>query len=152
MKKKRYQIIINASSNEVYDKMLGLKNKADYEFWTAEFNPTSTYQGSWDEGERIHFIGTGEDGKVGGMVSEIAKNKLNEFISIRHLGILKGDQEILDGPEVDGWKGLLENYFFEESNGNTIVRVETDIVKEYENYFDTTWPKALNKLKELMEK
>ena len=35
---------------------------------------------------KIMFVGTDEQGKRGGMISEIAENKPGEFVSIRHLG------------------------------------------------------------------
>ena len=86
------------------------------------------------------------------MVSEIANNIPSKFVSIRHYGILDGDNEITDGPDVEKWAGGLENYTFDEHNGITTVTVETEADDEYLGYFDTTWPKALDKLKELSEK
>ena len=57
MKKITFKAQINASSKEVYETMLGLNNKNTYEQWTAIFNPTSTYEGSWNTGEKIYFLG-----------------------------------------------------------------------------------------------
>ena len=151
MKKLQYTIEINASADEVYNTMLGLNNIETYNLWTAEFNPTSTYEGSWEKGSKILFVGTDENGKKGGMVSEIADNIPNQFISIRHYGILDGDKEITEGPDVEKWAGGLENYSFQEENGVTTVTVECDMADDYQDYFDTTWPKALKKLKELSE-
>ena len=151
MKKLTNQTTINATANKVYNIMLGLDDKKTYELWTAEFNPTSTYEGSWDKGSKIHFVGTDEEGNKGGMISEIADNIPNKFVSIRHYGILKGDQEITEGPEVDPWAGGLENYTFEENNGKTNLIVEVDADEEFSSYFDSTWPKAFNKLKEIIE-
>ncbi len=151
MKTKKYKIDINATANKVYNLMLGLENKKTYEDWTALFNPTSTYEGSWDKGSKMMFVGTDEQGKKGGMIAEIAENIPNKFISIKHYGILENGQEILDGPKVEGWAGSLENYTFSETNGVTVITVEVDTNEEYINYFDETWPKALDKLKELSE-
>lgn len=151
MKKLQYTIEINASADEVYNTMLGIDNIETYNLWTAEFNPTSTYEGSWEKGSKIYFVGTDENGKKGGMVSEIVENIPNQFVSIRHYGILDGDQEITEGPEVEKWAGGLENYSFQEENGVTTVTVECDMADDYQDYFDTTWPKALKKLKELSE-
>jgi hypothetical protein len=151
MKTKKYKIDINAAANKVYNLMLGLENKKTYEDWTALFNPTSTYEGSWDKGSKMMFVGTDEQGKKGGMIAEIAENIPNKFISIKHYGILENGQEILDGPKVEGWAGSLENYTFSETNGVTVITVEVDTNEEYINYFDETWPKALDKLKELSE-
>lgn len=147
MKKLNYKIEIKASVSKVYETMIG---KETYKQWTAEFNPTSDFEGSWNKGDKINFVGEHE-GKKGGMVAEIAENIPNKFISIRHLGILDGDKEIISGPEVEGWAGALENYSFEENNGVTTVSIEVDTNEEYLDYFDTTWPKALDKLKEISE-
>jgi hypothetical protein len=51
MEKKHYKIEINAPVEKVVDVMLGLSDKGTYEQWTALFNPTSTYEGSWEKGE-----------------------------------------------------------------------------------------------------
>ena len=152
MKKLQFKIDINASAQKVYNTMLGIDNIKTYEQWTAEFNPTSTYEGNWDKGSKIYFVGTDENGKRGGMVSEIADNIPFEFVSIRHYGILDGENEITSGPDVEKWAGGLENYSFKEHNGVTTVTVESDVDEEYLGYFNTTWSKALNKLKELSEK
>ena len=66
MKKLQFKININAPVNTVYDMMLGLSNKSTYEQWTAMFNPTSSYEGSWDKGSKILFVGVDEKGEKGG--------------------------------------------------------------------------------------
>ncbi|WP_445749233.1 SRPBCC domain-containing protein [Polaribacter sp.] len=151
MKKLEFRVQINASSKKVYETMLGLVHKTTYENWTAEFNPTSTYEGTWKKGDKIYFVGTDENGKRGGMVSEIAENIPFTFVSIRHNGILDGEIEITSGAQVESWSGGLENYLFEEINGVTTVKVEVDADENYVDYFSETWPKALQKLKEIIE-
>ena len=151
MKKLQFKTEIIASAKKVYNTMLGIDNIETYEQWTAEFNPTSTYEGNWDKGSKIYFVGTDENGKRGGMVSEIADNIPFKFVSIRHYGILDGEKEITEGPDVEKWAGGLENYTFEEHNGVTTVTIESDVDEDYLDYFNTTWSKALNKLKELSE-
>jgi len=151
MKKLQFKTEIIATAKKVYNTMLGIDNIETYEQWTAEFNPTSTYEGNWDKGSKIYFVGTDENGKRGGMVSEIANNVPYKFVSIRHYGILDGKNEITEGPDVEKWAGGLENYSFEEHNGVTTVTIESDVDEEYLDYFNTTWSKALNKLKELSE-
>jgi len=143
---------INAPVKKVYDVMLGISNKSTYEQWTALFNPTSTYDGSWNKGSKILFIGTDEKGDKGGMVSEIFNNIPNSFISIRHYGLLKGNVEILEGPEVEKWANGFENYTFEEENGTTTVTVDLDTTEEFLDYMNQAYPKALEKLKEICEK
>lgn len=151
MKKLQYKTTIQASANRVYDIMLGISNKATYEAWTATFNPTSSYEGSWDKESKIYFLGVDEQGEKGGMVSRIAENKPNQFVSIQHYGLLKGDQEITSGPDVEKWANGTENYTFEESNGSTTVFVELEITEDFVGYMNDTYPKALEKLKEICE-
>jgi hypothetical protein len=151
MKNLKYTIHIHASASRVYDAMLGLSDVTTYEQWTYEFNPTSTYEGSWEKGSKMLFIGYDETKKRGGMVAEIAENIPNTFVSIRHYGIVDGDTEITEGPEIEKWAGSLENYSFEELNGITTVTATVDTDENYIDYFDTTWPKALNKLKSICE-
>ncbi|WMI67774.1 SRPBCC domain-containing protein [Mangrovimonas sp. YM274] len=151
MKKLQYKIDIKASAEKVYNTMLGMNNKETYQQWTAEFNPTSTYEGSWEKGSKIYFIGTDTNGKKAGMVSEIVNNIPFQMVSIRHYGILDGDNEITEGPEIDQWAGSMENYAFQEHDGITTVTAECDMAEDYIDYFNTTWPKALQKLKELSE-
>ena len=151
MKKLHYNTTIQAPASKVYDIMLGITNKATYEAWTTAFNPTSSYEGSWEKGSKIHFLGVDENGEKGGMVSRIAENIPHQFISIQHYGLLKGDQEITTGPDVEKWANGLENYTFEESNGSTSVRVELDASDDFESYMNEMYPKALEKLKEMCE-
>lgn len=152
MQKKQYKISIDASAEKVFRIMLGLDNIKTYETWTALFNPTSTYEGNWEKGSKIYFIGTGENGEKGGMIAEIEENIPNKYISIRHYGILDGDKEITSGEEIESWAGSHENYLFVEENGKTTVTVEVDVTPDHFDFFDITYPKALDKLKEIIEK
>ena len=148
MKNQTYQIDIQASASVVFHKML---DKETYKLWTSEFNPTSDYEGGWNKGDKIYFIGQNKDGKREGMVAKILENIPNEFVSIYHYGILDGDIEITEGPAVESWAGGTENYHFKEHNGITNVTVKVDTTEEYLSYFDETWPKALSRLKEICE-
>lgn len=151
MKKLQFKKDINTTAQKVYETMLGLKNKSTYEFWTAVFNPTSTYEGSWDKGSKIYFVGVDENGKKGGMVSEIKENQQAKFVSIKHYGFLDGEKEITSGEQVEKWAGGHENYSFNENNGITTVTVDIDAVEEYLNFFNDNYPIALEKLKEISE-
>ncbi len=151
MKKLQFKKDINTTAQKVYETMLGLKNKSTYELWTAVFNPTSTYEGSWDKGSKIYFVGVDENGKKGGMVSEIKENQQAKFVSIKHYGFLDGEKEITSGEQVEKWAGGYENYSFNENNGITSVTVDIDAIEEYLNFFNDNYPIALEKLKEISE-
>src|SRR6186997_2317624 len=152
MKKLQFKVSINAPVAIVYDFMLGTNSKSTYEQWTSLFNPTSTYEGRWDKGNKILFIGVDEKGEKGGMVSRIAEIVPNRFVSIQHYGILKAGKEITEGPEVEKWANGFENYTFEENNGTTIVIVDLDINEDFLDYMNETYPKALDMLKQICEK
>ncbi len=151
MKKIQYTIQISAPASKVYDVMLGITSKSTYERWTAAFNPTSTYEGSWDKGSKMLFVGTDEKGEKGGMVSEIADINPNRFVSIRHYGLVQGNAEITDGPEVEKWANGFENYTFVENNGSTMVTVDLDTTDDFVDFMNETYPKALDTLKEICE-
>lgn len=152
MKKLQFTANINASVARVYDLMLGISSKSTYEQWTALFNPTSTFEGSWDKGNKILFVGVDDKGEKGGMVSRIAENMPGRFVSIQHYGLFTAGKEITEGPEVEKWANGFENYTFGEKNGITTVTVDLDTTEEFLDYMNETYPKALAKLKEICEK
>lgn len=98
-----FEISIQAKPEQVFTTMLDEKKYCD---WTAEFNPTSRYKGSWSKNSKILFLGTNEDGSTGGMTSRIKENIENSFISIEHIGVVQGEKETSSGPEVEGWSGF----------------------------------------------
>ncbi|TVR89930.1 MAG: SRPBCC domain-containing protein [Saprospirales bacterium] len=151
MKRLKFNATVNAPAPKVYDTMLGLSNKATYEKWTAAFNPTSTFKGKWSKGEKMYFLGSDDKGETGGMISEIADIVPNRYVSIRHYGLLHGDKEITEGPEVEKWAGGMENYHFEESDGKTTVTIEVDTDDVHVDYMEKAFPKALSTLKGLCE-
>ena len=151
MKKLQFHVNISAPVSKVYNCMLGINNKKTYEQWTYLFNPTSTYEGTWNKGSKILFLGTDEKGEKGGMVSELAENIPNQFVSIRHYGLIKAGQEITEGSEVEKWANGFENYTFKENNGITTVTVDLDTTEDFLDYMNETYPKALEKLKEISE-
>ncbi len=158
MEKLQFKVSINAPVTKVYDFMHGTSSKSTYEQWTSLFNPTSTFEGSWDKGSKILFIGVDEKGEKGGMVSKIAENIPNQFVSIQHYGLLKEGKEITEGPEVEKWANGFENYTLEESattDGKpttTTVTVDLDTTEDFVDYMNESYPKALDKLKEICEK
>lgn len=122
-----------------------------YRQWTAEFNPTSYYEGEWTAGAKMLFLGINKEGKKEGMVSRIKEAATNKYVGIEHIGMLQNGIEITTGPMVEGWAGAMEEYFFTEANGQTVLNVQMDSNEDFKAYFEATWPKALNKLKAICE-
>lgn len=148
MKKQKYQVEINAAPEVIFDRMF---DKESYSKWTAAFNPTSHYEGSFEKGSKVLFLGIDENGKKGGMVSEIEEKIPNEFLSIRHYGLYNDGVEVTEGPEVASWAGGHENYTLVHNESTTTVIVEVDVTEDHIDYFDKTFPLAFQKLKEMCE-
>ncbi len=143
-----FEIDINTGISKVYQTML---DAGKWSEWTSVFNPTSHFKGTWESGSKILFLGTGQDGKPGGMVSRIRENIPDRFVSIEHLGIFRNGKEFTSGPETEGWSGAMENYTLTRKNGKTLLAVDMDTKQEFKSYFRRMWPKALNKLKTICE-
>lgn len=151
MQKIHFSIFINATREKVWNTMLG---KETYPIWTKAFSPNSNFEGGWEQGSKILFIGTDENGEnMGGMVGRIAEARPYEFMSIEHLGIIdKNGVEDTTGEEARKWAPAFENYTFNEKDGGTEVVIDQDMQPEYKEMFNAMWPKALEALKELCEK
>jgi uncharacterized protein YndB with AHSA1/START domain len=148
MTRLRFSIQIDAPRTTVWETMLG---EATYRTWTAEFAQGSHYVGDWTTGSRILFLGPGEKGPTG-MVSRIRANRPHEFVSIEHLGVVEDGREDTSSEAATAWAGALENYTFRDLDGKTEVLVEMDTNDEYREMFEATWPRALQRLKELAER
>lgn len=149
MDRQQYTISIDAPREKVWDV---LWNDATYPVWTAPFSPGSRAETDWQKGSKTLFINDDRDG----MVSTIAENIPNEFMSIKHLGVVHKGVEDTESEKAREWAGGLENYTLKTVNGQTELVVdmttENEIPQEYKDFFLDTWPKALDKVKELAEK
>lgn len=145
MEKMNFSIIINASKEKVWQT---LWNDNNYRKWTSVFAEGShVITDNWKEGSKVLFM----DPKGNGMVSSVAANRPNEFMSFKHLGEVKDGVEDTTSDKVKGWAGALENYTLKESNGKTELLVEMDVNDDFKDYFVNTFPKALDKVKQLSE-
>jgi hypothetical protein len=143
-----YSIDIGAPKDKVWRTMFADNT---YREWASAFMPGSYFEGSWAQGSKILFLGPDEKGGSGGMVSRIAQSRLHEYMSIEHLGVVNNGVEDTQSDAVKDWAGARENYSFSESGGVTSLRVEMQTAPSYEAMFNDSWPKALQKLKALVE-
>ncbi|MDX2302103.1 MAG: SRPBCC domain-containing protein [Microscillaceae bacterium] len=140
-----FKILIDAPREKVWNI---LWEDATYRQWTSAFSEGSYAVTDWKEGSKVLFLG-GEDGS--GMVSMIAANRLHEYMSIKHLGVVKEGVEDTESEEVKKWGGIYENYTLIDLNGKTELIIDMDGIEEYLDFFQEAWPKALAKVKELAE-
>ena len=144
MEKQNFKIAIDATPEKVWDV---LWNDKTYREWTSVFSEGSMVTTDWKKGSRVLFT----DQKGDGMVSMIAENIPASYMSFKHLGMIKNGKEDLDSKEVEAWSGAEENYTLKNVNGKTELEVDMDMTDDFKDYFLKTWPKALDKLKELSE-
>ncbi len=150
MKTQQYTIKINASKEKVWNTML---SQDTYREWVGTFSEGGRYEGSWDQGSKIHFLGPDpESGKEGGMFSRIKENRLHEFVSIEHLGMVIDGVEDTTSEEAKKWVSAYENYTFTEEYGITTLTVDIDVAEEYIEMFNEMWAQGLAKIKEIAER
>jgi hypothetical protein len=113
----------------------------------AKYRDKETERQSDKAGARIRFLAP----EGGGMVAVIAENRAFEFISIKHLGYIKDGVEDTESPEIKAWAPAFENYTFIDRQGATELKINVEILPEWEDYMQQTWPKALAKLKQICE-
>jgi uncharacterized protein YndB with AHSA1/START domain len=136
---------IHAAPKKVWKTML---DDSTYRDWTSAFAEGSYFEGSWEQGKEIRFLSP----EGGGMAAVIAENRPYEFLSIKHVGMVKENGEAdTESEAARSWAPIFENYRFVAADGGTDVQVEMDVTPDFENYMKETWPKALERLKALCE-
>lgn len=146
MKKVQFKTVINAPREKVWDMLLG---EDTYPQWTSVFAEGSTAETDWAKGSKVLFT----DGKGNGMVSRIADNIPNEYMSIEHLGEVTGGVEDTESAKVKEWAGAYENYTLTSTGENkTEMTVDMDVTDDFEEMMKKMWPQALAKLKEISER
>ncbi|HMQ67827.1 MAG TPA: SRPBCC domain-containing protein [Ignavibacteria bacterium] len=144
MEKQNYSILINAPKEKIW-RVLWDDNT--YRKWTNVFYEGSYAVSDWKEGSTALFLGPNKDG----MYSIIDKCIENELMSIKHIGMVKNGIEMPPDEESKKWSGSEEIYKLAEKDGVTELNVDVDVDSEFAGFFDKTFPKALDKIKELSE-
>ena len=144
MQRLNFSIEINASKEKVWQT---LWNDETYRQWTSAFCEGSYFVGDLKEGGRFHFLTP--DGR--GMYSDVVSLVETEFISFRHIGMMKDNAELPLDDETQKWSGCYENYGLKESNGVTTLSVGVDSVEAYLDFFNEKFPIALQNVKNLSE-
>ena len=118
MEKINFYISINAPKEKVWNV---LWDETSYRKWTSVFAEGSTVvTDNWKEGSKVLFL----DGNGSGMVSMVAANKPNEYMSFKHMGEVKDGVEDISSEKIKGWSGSMENYTLKEAGGKTELKVE----------------------------
>jgi Activator of Hsp90 ATPase homolog 1-like protein len=146
LKRLQWSVDTAAPASVVYQMLIGPEG---YAKWTSAFGEGLYFEGSWQQGQRIRFLTP----QGHGVTSEIAenKNRLNEFLSIRHLGYIADDGvEDTSSEAIRAWAPAYENYTFTATPQGTKLTVDQDMTEDFKGMVET-WPKALAILKVLCE-
>jgi uncharacterized protein YndB with AHSA1/START domain len=153
MEKLHFSIVIDAPREKVWELMFG---EETYPMWTDVFMPGTHFVGDWSEESKILFLTPDSSGKMSGTVFQVKENKPYKFLSIENIGMVKDDKEDITSKEATVYAGAIENYTFKEIDGATEVLVDLSPIMElsddYKLMYQDMWHKALQKLKELVEK
>jgi hypothetical protein len=143
MKNLKFATTINAPKEKVWNILFTDEN---YPKWAEVFCEGSNAKTNWKEGSDVEF--TTPNGE--GIFSKITQKIPNRLMVFKHLGIIENGKRIRDARSKQ-WENALESYKLQEHDGKTELAVSVDTIDEYSAYFNKTFPKALNKIKELSE-
>ena len=141
----KYSVNIHAPREIVWHAMTAPDS---YRQWTAVFSPNSQFRGKWQTGERIKFFSPNK----GGTVALLEDVIINQKILAKHIAVLDEDlKEVTKGEMAKNWVGTREDYFLEDLNGGTLLKIEIQTHADWVQMFEDSWPKALKALKDLAE-
>lgn len=148
MRRMHFEILIHAKPEQVWNAII---EDRKYREWTSSFQEGSYFEGSWNKGDKIQFLSINEKGEKEGMFSEVTESKKPSFISIKHLGIILGGKEDTTSETAKKWAQAYEKYTLTQQGENTKFEVDADTEESMYDMFKDTWPKALEKLKQIAE-
>ena len=146
MKALEFSIDLNATREKVWN---ALWDEDNYRKWTNVFSEGSQVKtDNWKKDSKIFFV----DNTGDGMVARVVENQPPERMSFEHLGQIKNGVEDTESEAVKIWAGNRESYFLSETEKGTSLRVTLSIPDDYADYFENTWPRALEEVKAIAEK
>lgn len=144
IRKHTYQVEINASAKKVWEVLF---NDDTYRQWTNVFSAGSYYTGELKQGGRVHFL-TPEGS---GMYADVIVFTPYTNLMFQHIGEVAGFVEKPMDEATEKWTGAIENYILKEKGLVTTLLVEIDIAPESVEYFNDTFPRGLEKVRDLAE-
>ncbi len=144
MKRLEFTIEINASKEKIWEV---LWNDATYRDWVSVFCEGTYVKTNWNEGDSVHFLTP--DGK--GMNSIIEKKIANQYIAFKHISELENFEPQPVDAAASEWTGAMEIYELIPNTSSTTLKVLMDTSEKYIEYFETTFHKALERVKTLSE-
>lgn len=141
----KFKIDIHAPKEKIW-KILW--DEESYRQWTSAFCEGTYAISDWNEGSKIHFLSPNGEG-----MNSIIESKIdNEYMAFKHISELKNFKEMPIDAATQEWSGALETYRLIPNSAGSILEVSMDCIEKYADYFQKTFPKSLELIKELSEK
>ncbi|MBC8059823.1 MAG: SRPBCC family protein [Clostridiaceae bacterium] len=142
MKELLFSIIIKAPKEKVWNTLWGDNT---FRNWASIIDEGTYMVGEIREGNKVQFISSVSGY---GVTSKIVKHIPFEFVLFRHMTdtMESGTQE-----RENEWTAGKESYFLAETDGVTTLTVKIDVPREPEETFNTRFPRALERVKNLAE-
>lgn len=141
MNKLHFSIDIKADKAKIWQTLWDDKSYRD---WAGVFFEGSyAITNNWKEGSTVHFLAPDQNG----IYSHIEKHIPNKIIKFKHIGnVVKGKEQPIDD-DTKKWSGASEMYQLIEGKNYNTLNVEIDIMDEHLDFMKSTFPKALEKIK-----
>ena len=141
MKELQFTIEINAPKEKVWDTMW---QDEVFRQWAGLIDPGTYMVGDLAVGNEVQFI----SGNGYGVTSLVEKLSDGEYLLLRHSA---DTQDVGERERDKQWTGGKEEYTLTETDGITTLTIAFDVPPELEEIMNTSYPKAMGKLKELTE-
>lgn len=138
----QFVVEIHACKEKVWDTLWQDKTLRD---WAGIIDPGTYMVGELKEGNEVQWI-SAENGY--GVTSLVEKLIPCEYLRLLHQADTQDSGERERAKE---WTGGAESYTLKQNDGITTITAEFDVPEEMEDYFNTAYPKALQRVKELAE-
>ena len=142
MKELQFSIDIQATNDVVWDT---LWQDETFREWASIIDPETYMVGELKEGNEVQFISAHGGYGVTSLVEALIPN---EFLLLRH----SADTQASGTREREKeWTGGKEAYSLKENDGITTLTVTFDVPEEMESMFKDSYPRALERIKQLAE-
>lgn len=142
MNRLEFSIDIKAGKEAIWN---ALWSDSGYRDWCGVFfEGSNVVTDDWKEGSTVMFLSPDQSG----IYSTIEKHIPNKIMQFKHCGMVtKGEKQPVD-EKAKEWAGAMETYTLTEGEDVNTLTVEIDVMDEHLDFMKTTFPKALEKLKD----
>lgn len=141
MKEMQFVVEINAAKEKVWDT---LWQDEIFRQWAGIIDPGTYMVGELKQDNEVQFI----SGNGYGVTSLVEKVTPNEYLLLLHQA---DTQDSGQKERAKEWTGGKESYSLTEEDSVTKLTAVFDVPSEMEDYFKTSYPKALEQVKILAE-